>query len=95
MRIFSYVLSLLVLIFGLTFSALNANQVLFNYYLGSKQISLAVLLVAAFGVGIVVGFMSTLFSILRLKREAYHLKSRLKTTEKELIDLRSLPLKEE
>jgi len=95
MRIFSYIFLLLIMLLGITFSTLNAIQVPFSYYFGNKQISLALLLVGAFGVGIFVGVIAILFSIVKLKRDNYRLKSRLGIVEKELENLRSLPLKEE
>ena len=95
MRIFSYIFLVLVMLFGITFAALNANYVVFNYYFGSKQISLALLLVMIFGIGILFGFLCTLFTLIRLKRDKHHLKARLKVVEKELGNLRSLPLKGE
>lgn len=95
MRIFSYVFLLLTMLLGITFSALNANHVLFNYYFGSKQIPLALLLVITFGVGIFTSLLVAVFSMLKLKKENYHLRSRLKIVEKELENLRYLPLKEE
>ena len=95
MRILSYIFLLLLMLFGITFATLNASPVMFNYYFNSKQISLALLLVAALGVGILLGFIFTLFTLIKLKKDNYQLKSRLKVSEKELENLRSLPIKGE
>lgn len=83
------------MLFGITFSALNANAVWFNYYFASKQLPLAILLVAAFGFGILIGIIFSLFTMFKLKRETSRFKSRLKVVEQELANLRSSPLKEE
>lgn len=83
------------MLFGITFATLNANPVVFNYYFNSKQISLALLLVAALGIGILLGFIFMLFTLIKLKKDNYQLKSRLKVVEKELENLRSLPIKGE
>jgi lipopolysaccharide assembly protein A len=95
MRIFSYIFLLVLMLFGITFAALNASPVVFNYYFNSKQISLALLLVAALGFGILLGFIFMLFTLIKLKKDNYQLKSRLKVVEKELENLRSLPIKGE
>jgi len=83
------------MLFGITFAALNANSVVFNYYFNSKQISLALLLVGALGIGIFLGFIFMLFTLIKLKKDKYKIKSQLKIVEKELENLRSLPIKGE
>lgn len=83
------------MLFGITFAALNANPVMFNYYFNTKQISLALLLVASLGAGILLGLIFMLFTLFKLKKRNYHLKYRLKAVEKELENLRSLPIKGE
>lgn len=95
MRIFSYIFLLIIMLFGITFATLNAEQVVFNYYFATKQISLALLLVFSFGIGILVGLIFTAISIFKAKAENHRLKSRLKIAEKEIENLRALPLKGE
>ncbi len=95
MRVFSYVVLLLIMVLGLIFAILNSAQVSFNYYLGVKQISLSLLLVLTLGVGIIIGFIFTLISVIKQKKENYRLKTRIKDIEKELENLRSIPIKGE
>ena len=95
MRIFFYIILLLVVLFGLTFASLNSTPVVLNYYLGTKQFVLSVLLVIAFGLGIIVGAIFTLFPILKLKRDNRRLRSRIKIAEQEVDNLRSIPIKGE
>ena len=71
------------------------NAVVFNYYLGSKQIPLSLLLVSAFGGGVILGFIFALPHWFRLKRDKRKLKTRIKLIEKEIENLRTLPLKGE
>jgi len=80
---------------GLTFASLNAIPVSFNYYLGTKTITLSMLLVVAFGVGVFLGLIVSFFSWIRLKKDNFLLKSRLKNVEKEVENLRSIPIKGE
>ncbi len=95
MRLISYLILLLIVLIGLTFAALNSTSVSFNYYLGTKNIALSLLLVFAFGIGISLGLVVTVLTWFRGKRESSKLKSRLKNIEKEVENLRSIPIKGE
>jgi lipopolysaccharide assembly protein A len=95
MRILSYVILLVVMLLGLIFAALNSVPVAFNYYFGTKQIALSILMVFALGLGILLGFTFTFLSIIKLKRENYRLKAKIKNIEKEVENLRTLPIKGE
>ncbi len=95
MRIFSYLILLAIMLIGLTFTSLNSTSVVFNYYLGSKTIALSLLLVFTFGFGIVLGLLIAMFSCIKIKRDNLRLKSRLKIAEKEIENLRSIPIKGE
>jgi putative membrane protein len=85
MRIFSYIILLVVVILGLTFAMLNAEPVSLNYYAGTRTISLSLLLVLSIGIGVVIGLLLALKPLLRLKRKNYQLKNNLRHTEKEII----------
>jgi len=78
---------------GLTFAALNPTPVNFNYYLGVKNLALSLLLVYVFGAGLLLGGIVTFFSWIRLKSDNLRLRSRLKIAEKEIANLRSIPIK--
>lgn len=95
MRVLSYLILLIIMLVGLTFAALNSNVVSFNYYLGIKDVALSLLLVGAFGGGILLGLLVAIFPWLRTKYENRRLKSRLKIVEKEVENLRTIPLKGE
>ncbi len=85
MRIFTYLIAIILIIFGLSFALLNASPVTLNYYIGSKSISLSLLLVLTVGLGILIGFIFSLAPILRLKKKNYHLKNRVKQLEQEVV----------
>lgn len=78
---------------GLTFASLNPEVVHFNYFAGTKDIALSLLLVFSFGGGIILGLLVALLPWLKAKRDYLRLKNRLKVVEKELENLRSLPIK--
>lgn len=93
MRIFSYLFLLAVMLVGLTFASLNAQVITFNYYLGTKELPLSILLVLAFGVGIFLGLFGAVYSWFKARRDVVRMKSRLKVVEKEVENLRSIPIK--
>ena len=95
MRVFSYVIMIVIVCFGIVFAVANANAVVFNYYLGSKQVPLSLLLVFAFGGGVILGFIFALPNWFRLKRDKRKLKARIKLVEQEIGNLRNLPIKGE
>lgn len=88
MRIISYIIAIILVIFGLTFALLNASPVTLNYYIGTTHISLSLLLVITIGIGILIGLLASLGPILKLKRTNYRLKSRLRKLEQEVINIK-------
>jgi lipopolysaccharide assembly protein A len=93
MRIFYYLFILIIISLGLTFAVLNSAPVAFNYYLGTKQIALSLLMISTLGAGIIIGFIFALSPWLKAKKESRALKAKLKNLEQEVSNLRTLPLK--
>ena len=83
MRIISYIILLIIILAGITFAILNAELVTLNYYFGAGKISLSLLMVLCLGIGVLLGLLTALWPILRLKRKNYRLKSQLKQLEKD------------
>lgn len=81
MRIFSYITLFIILLLGITFASLNAETVTLNYYVGSKSMSLSLLLVIFLGVGVLLGLIVTIAPMLRLKNKNRRLKNQLKQLE--------------
>lgn len=94
-RIFTLVFFLIVLIGGLFFGLLNAGPVQINYYLGTQELPLSLVLVITLLVGAICGVLAALGVILRKSREIARLRKELKVTGQELSSLRSLPYQEE
>ncbi len=94
MRILSFLVILIVLLIGVTFAVLNAAPVSINYYLSTTKIPLSLLLVLVLGVGGFIGWLTGLWMWMRLKTENFRLSHRIKTLEKELDQLRTLPVNE-
>lgn len=76
--IISSLFLIIILLLGLSFATINANSVSVNYYLGIKLIPLSLLLVYTLGVGILLGFLTTVIPLLKLKKENHTLKNTLK-----------------
>ncbi len=94
MRIFTYVFLFIIILFGLTFACLNANSVAINYYVGTSHMPLSLLVVIALAVGGVMGLCIGLFLLLQVKHENRRLQRRAKIAEKEIENIRALPLQE-
>ncbi len=93
-RIVGFLFVLLVLVFGLFFGLLNADPVQVNYYFGSRELPLSFVLVMMLVIGALAGALAGLGVVLRSKREVRRLRKEIRVAEKELSNLRSLPLKE-
>jgi lipopolysaccharide assembly protein A len=94
MKIISYIFILLILILGVSFAILNADPVNVHYYIGIKQMPLSLLLVISFGLGAIMGLLVMGFNVLRLKTKNIRLNKKLKVVEKEIANLRVIPVKE-
>ncbi len=92
MRIISYFILLLLLILGISFAVLNAETVTLNYYIGQKHFPLSLLLVLTFTLGCLLGVIVGIGMYLRMKSQNFKLKSRIKIVEKEVENLRTMPL---
>lgn len=64
-------------ILGISFAVLNAQSVTFNYYLGTHELPLSLLLIAILVFGICIGLIASWPSLLRLKFENRRLRRSL------------------
>ncbi|HFQ13177.1 MAG TPA: LapA family protein [Gammaproteobacteria bacterium] len=94
MRIFYLLLFLLLVVIGIAFAVLNAEAVEFNYYFSSRQVPLSLILVLAMFSGAVLGVLASMGLIIRLKREALQLRRNAELAEKEIANLRAIPIKD-
>lgn len=94
MRIFTYGLFIVIALFSLTFACLNAEPVGINYYIGHSKLPLSLLLALAFCGGAILGLLIGFVTWFRLKRENTRLTQRVKLAEKEISNLRVIPLRD-
>ncbi|GGI77842.1 LapA family protein [Legionella impletisoli] len=95
MRILMIIVYLIIILFGVSFAVLNAKPVLINFYFTTFQMPISVLITLTLGLGVVIGALLLLSKYWRLKLEHHKLKSQLKLTEKEIKNLRAIPLKDQ
>lgn len=93
-RIAKLILVLAVLLLGLVFHLKNNQLIELNYYLGTLELSLSLLVVVVLCVGAVLGALASLPLIVSLKRQQMKLKRQIENSEKEINNLRVLPVKD-
>lgn len=94
MRIISYFLLLIIVLFGMTFATLNSESVTINYYLGHSTLPLSLLLVLVFALGCLIGMIVGFWLLIKAKLFNYRLRQRLTLAEKEIENLRAIPLQD-
>lgn len=94
MKVISFLFLIAVVVLGVTFAVLNAGAVEINYYFGARKVSLSLLLAYALGVGMLVGFLASLSSLIRLKKDNVKQKKTIKDIKQEVDNLRSIPIKD-
>jgi len=93
-RIVSYFFLLIIVLFGTTFATLNSESVTINYYLGQSTLPLSLLLVLVFAFGCLIGMSVGFWLLIKSKILNYRLRQRLHLAEKEVDNLRAIPLQD-
>lgn len=94
MRIISYFFLLIIVIFGMTFATLNSESVTINYYISQATLPLSLLLVLVFALGCLLGMVAGIWLLIKAKLLNYRLRQRLSLAEKEIDNLRAIPLQD-
>jgi putative membrane protein len=82
-------------LFGITFAFHNRQTIEVNYYFGLAWSGpLALALLAALAFGVLVGFVASLRSVLRLQRQLAAARQDIRQMEQEIQNLRALPIKD-
>ena len=95
MRILLTVFYVFLILLGISFAALNASSVQVNLYFTKLVLPISVLITVMLGVGVCIGFLLFLGRYWRLKAEHRRISNQLKLTEKEIKNLRSIPIQDE
>ncbi|MHB1221801.1 MAG: LapA family protein, partial [Gammaproteobacteria bacterium] len=94
LRIISYFFLLVIILFGTTFATLNSESVTINYYFGLSTLPLSLLLVLVFALGCFIGMLVGFWMLIKSKLHNYRLRQRLHLAEKEIENLRAIPLQD-
>jgi uncharacterized membrane protein YciS (DUF1049 family) len=94
MRIISYLCLLLIVILGISFASLNSTLVTINYYFGVHLLPLSLLLAIVFALGCLLGILVSIWLLVKAKLRYYRLQQRYHVLEKEVENLRAIPLRE-
>lgn len=95
MRIVMLIFYFLLIIVGISFAGLNAESVYVNFYFKTYHMPISVLIILMLGLGVLIGFCLFLCRYWRLRVEHHHLKNQLKLFEKEIKNLRAIPLQDQ
>ena len=95
MRLIMMIFYLLIMLFGVAFSALNAGSVQLNLYFKTLSLPLSVLMIATLALGVMFGIFVFLTRYWSLKAHHRKLKHQLELTEREIKNLRAIPLKDQ
>jgi len=85
---------LLIMAAGAVFAVLNPQPVGLDYYFGTLELPLSVVVVAALAVGALIGMLAGLGAMLGLRRENSRLRRRERLAAAEVNNLRTIPIKE-
>jgi uncharacterized integral membrane protein len=83
-----------VLVIAIVFAVLNADLVVFHYYVGDLQLPLSLMLLLALCCGGMMGGFGTFIFWLKAKRKNWHLSREMKVARREIANLRAIPVKD-
>ena len=92
-RILYVSIFIIVLLGGLLFFVKNNQPVDFNYVIGSIELPISLLLLAVLSLGAILGILAMLPMLLRIRHQKSRLEKQVKMAEKEVNNLRVLPVK--
>ena len=79
----------------MTFATLNSESVTINYYLGQTTLPISLLLVLVFAFGCLTGMIVGFWLVVKAKIQNYRMRQRLSLAEKEIENLRAIPLQDQ
>ncbi|KAA3627788.1 MAG: LapA family protein [Proteobacteria bacterium] len=95
MRIVQSIILFLIFVVALAFAVINADAVKIDYYVGSIEMPLSVIVVVTFALGAIVGLLVSLGRMLGLKRELNQVRRAERISQQELTNLRSMPIRQD
>jgi len=86
---------LFLIILGVSFAVLNAASVQVNLYFTSLSMPVSLLIILVLGLGVLIGLFCFIWRYWQLKAEYRKLKNQFTLMEKEIRNLRSIPLQDQ
>ena len=93
-RIAKLILILVILLFGLAFHLKNNQLVALNYYVGAIELPISLVIVLVLILGALLGILASLPLIIKLKQQKLRLEKQIQNSEKEINNLRVMPVKD-
>jgi lipopolysaccharide assembly protein A len=93
-RIVKLIIVFAILLFGLAFHLKNNQMIELNYYVGVLDMPLSWLVVILLFIGAMLGVLASLPMIIKLKHQKLRLEKQIKNSEKEINNLRVMPVKD-
>jgi putative membrane protein len=94
MRLIKLFLLMVIVMLGAVFAVLNAEPVQFNYYFGTIELPLSLVLTLVLGAGALLGVLACMGLMFGMKRENLQLRRKSHLASQEVNNLRALPLKD-
>lgn len=92
-KIFYGIAIIVIVLTGIIFAVLNAESINLHYYFGSREIPLSLAIILSMFLGAILGVVASVGLILRAKKEAARMRKAAEVAEKEISNLRSIPIK--
>lgn len=93
-RIAKLILVFVILLIGLAFHLKNNQLIELNYYVGVINMPMSWLIVLVLFIGSMLGVMASLPLLIKLKRDKSKLERQIKNSEKEINNLRVMPVRD-
>lgn len=93
-RIAKLILVFVILLIGLAFHLKNNQLIELNYYVGVINMPMSWLVVLVLFIGSMLGVMASLPLLIKLKRDKLKLERQIKNSEKEINNLRVMPVRD-
>ncbi|MDH5408776.1 MAG: LapA family protein [Gammaproteobacteria bacterium] len=93
-KIMSSVFFLVLVLFGIIFAVLNSDMVALNYYFDTQQVPLSLIMLLSMIIGTVIGVLVSMAQLLKARRDVSKLKKQVQLAEKEVSNLRTIPIKD-
>ncbi len=94
LRLLGIIIIIALVMLGLSFAVLNAEEVQLNYYLGTVAIPLSMALVSTLALGVLLGVLVSISLVVGLKRRNVQLQRKVDMAEREVSNLRAIPIKD-